>query len=180
MRVARLTTLVLAVLAAAAATAGAEARDPQPGAELLVMNDGIRPVTSVRLRPAGGVEDSAWTGDLLEGEPIPVGEGRRIDLTRLGQGCEVEIEVRVEGRADAVAGQQQVCADPRFWMGFALGLDEPGMGAIKPGQYAVVVGDDEPAAEAPMPAPAPAAGPPPDLNRGLPVCPGDPRCRKKK
>lgn len=178
--------VILTALVAMASLAGPAAASPEnhaaanPGAELLVMNDGIRPVTALRLRPAGDVDHAAWTGDLLEGEPIPVGEGRRIDLSRLGLGCEITLELRVQDRAGVVEGEQAVCDDPRFWMGFALGLDEPGMGGSRPGSYAVVVGDDEPAAEAPMSSPVPAAGPPLDLNRGLPVCPGDPRCKKKK
>lgn len=165
--------LALLLLALAVPAAVAEAREPQPGGELLVMNDGLKPVTAVRLRPAGGVEHAAWTGDLLAGEPIPVREGRRIDLSGLGLGCEIELELTVEGRAGPVAGQQSVCDEPRFWMAFALGLDEPGEG------YAVRADEGEPAPRPPRRARTGAVRGAPDLNRGLPVCPGDPRCRKK-
>lgn len=175
----RALAIALLVLGGAAIPAAAAPPSAAPGGELLVMNDGIWPVTGVRLRPAGEVDHAAWTGDLLEGEPVPVGEGRRIDLSALGLGCEVELEVTVEGRAGPVAGQQSVCADPRFWMGFALGLDAPGTGAPTSG-YEIQAWEPD---EEVMMWDSPAAGPiefDPDPNRGLPVCPGDPRCKKKK
>lgn len=165
----------LAFLAAMAACSTAPAA-PAPGGELLVMNDGMKPVTEVRLRRAGAEGD--WSANLLGDEPIEVREGRRLDIGRLGLGCQVEVRLVVAGLARPVDGEQAVCAEPRFWVGFALGLDEPGRG--RRARFGAVRGETEGApSEAPAPRPS-AAAPRPDLGRGLPLCPGDPRCRKKK
>ena len=174
----------IAALLALVACSDADARQPgaaapaapAPGGELLVMNDGMKPVTGVRLRRAA--QEGAWSAELLGGEPIAVMEGRRFDLAGLDVDCNVEVELTITGQPSPVLGEQDVCSgDPRFWIAFALGLDEPGMG--RPGAYAVIVGE-ETAPTRPRPARTGAVRGAPDLNRGLPVCPGDPRCRKKK
>lgn len=153
---------VLLALAAPAAPAAppAAAAQGQPPETFEILNDTGDAIEELYFDPADRVGDN-W---LAAGQVLPPGGWIELPLGP-GDGCRYQLEVRSTRGLARRAGPVDVCTDAAFALKGAR---------ILAGASAPSAGGDG----APTPAPPPIAAP--SLDRGLPICPGDPRCRRKK
>ena len=94
----------------------------------------------------------SWSGNLLT---APVEPGQTVELS-IPEGrprCIVDLAINTDTRSmSVVLHDQNICEQPRFAVAAYFDpMDLPGMGRFRPG-----------------------------LERGVPLCPGDVRCKKKK
>lgn len=173
-------TLWLAGPAMAAAPAAPPAPPPDQARPYLVRNDGPAAVVELRLRldPYG-----PWSEELLDGAPIEAGQDLSLPLTTASP-CVFGLQLKIAGRAELLEREVDACRNPQFRISAALGLPGPGR-----------TGGPAPPPPPPPPAPSPSygveyypedeaaeeaeVGAAPDLDRGVPICPGDARCKKK-
>ncbi len=168
-----------AAMVAGSAMAAAPAAEPRP---YVVRNDGPAAVEVLRLRLD---PDGAWSEDLLDGAPIEAGQDLSLPLTTTSP-CTFGLQLKIAGRAELLEREVDGCRNPQFRLSWALGLPGPGR-----------TGGPAPPPPAPPPPPPPSpsygveyypdseesdpeVGAAPDLDRGVPICPGDARCKKKK
>ena len=174
----------LAALAALAAVCAAAA-ETMAGPEVVLTNDGVSAVVDFRVSGDGG---ESWSDNLLGEAMVAVGETLPVALEGAPGDCVFAFRTTLANGQVVDTLSYDVCAAPELTMGFALGLDEAGTGR----GFAIVATDDETGDAQPMAAPvapvAPTAAPRPGraaagaapIDRGVPICPGDPRCKGKK
>ena len=172
-----------AAMVAGSAMAAAPAAPPTPppaeARPYLVRNDGPAAVEELRLRLD---PDGAWSEDLLDGAPIEAGQDLSLPLTTTSP-CVFGLQLKIAGRAELLEREVDACRNPQFRLSWALGLPGPGRAG----------GPALPPPPSPSPSPSygveyypeseasdPVVGAAPDLDRGVPICPGDARCKKKK
>ena len=143
----------------ALAALGLIAADAPPPV-LEIHNDTLQPVFELYVEPSGDA-DAAWDDRLEGGLPISPEHWVELPLDP-AKGCRYDIEVRTANRGGRRALDVDVCKTGRFDVsqGRVLAGSPPNPGGPAP--------------------PPPVVGPPGPLDRGLPICPGDVRCRRKK
>lgn len=121
-----------------------------------ILNDTQVRVERLYLRSPG---DSSWRDDLLGQSYLPAGGWTEAPVDRAG-GCARELRAVMSDGATYLARGIDVCKTSQFRLSQGE-RERPRVGGARTG--AVVVG------AAPQP-----------MSRGLPICPGDPRCKRKK
>jgi hypothetical protein len=166
--------LALALLAPAAAAATAEPR------VLSIDNTTAQAADAIYLSSVAGAEDR---GDLLEDQVLPPGRYAQIELE--AGACVYDLDVEFVDNAELRLRNYDACAHPVVDLAAEMSRQRPRPAAPRGrpprrasgtvSSYAMEVTADE-AGEAgevqAMDAPAP-------ISRGIPICPGDVRCRKK-
>ncbi len=142
---------ILAVWLAGSATAAAPVAPPAPPP------DQARPYLVRNDGPTAVLElrlrldpGGAWSEELLDGASIEAGQDLSLPLTTASP-CVFGLQLKIAGRAELVEREVDACRNPQFRISSALGLPGPGR----------------------------TGGPAPALDRGVPICPGDVRCKKK-
>lgn len=174
--------LWLGVLAAVAVAMARPARaEEEEGRSLRVVNDTASALTALYIAAPG------------RGEPVEVLDGAMItpsasaEVSLAVSDCRVVFRAVFLNKSEIVRPDLDICAGPDVRLGALLAEDAapealqvrtpspppPPRGS----PFQVVVSPDE-AGDAPTPEPSNAAAAPP-LERGVPICPGDARCRKK-
>jgi hypothetical protein len=174
---------LLALLAAGGllAAAFAPAAGAGPPERFEILNDTRQPVEGLYFQsPAEG----DWQEDLLGDEILPAGGWTEAPLNP-AHGCRYDLRAVLADGAMVVAYNVDVCLKPRFKLskghltrqrtGNRAADPEPGMA---PGGYAIQATADE--TGEPSPSMEAGGAAPPPISRGLPICPGDPRCKRKK
>jgi hypothetical protein len=182
MRLGSLGFLLAAFMLAAGAVQAAE---PPPQAvaarrQIVLVNDAGSAVERFHIAPAG--QDSE---DVL-GESI-LAPGERVTINLESGVCRYDLGAWFLNGGHTVRLSFDVCANPEVHLAALLREDAlmstpSGTGAAPPNaapepSYGILAMPDEVAAEPPQ---APTAAAPPRLDRGIPICPGDVRCKKKK
>jgi hypothetical protein len=137
-------------LTASAAVMGCAGFAPAPHERAYaVVNDGVFTVTSLQVRVGAG-----WSDNLLAA-PVKPGETYALKLPDDGRPCLVDLAVNTDARSmNTFLFDENVCERPQFHAGGHFDpQDMPGNGRGGRGR--------------------------PDLERGVPLCPGDVRCRRK-
>lgn len=156
------------ILTAAVLAAPAVALEPPLERDFTVVNDTAQEVEFLYLiTPTGG-----WPEDLL-GQDV-LAAGAELDLTLEGDACRYDLKAVFKGGAEIVRYDFDVCARPEIRLGAELAAEmAAGAGAGSPPPPAPTPVGEPQSLDEPAPPRAQAPG------RGLPICPGDPRCKKK-
>jgi hypothetical protein len=160
----------LAALAIAGAGQAAPLSAPAPHRTLTwtIVNDGAYVVSSVQVRAGRG----GWGGNILE-EPVATGQIREFQIADVGRPCIVDLAVNtLSPGMDVFLFEQNICEHPDFRVSEHFDpRDEAGRGRG---------GRGRPSRAAPDMSPSPWSATEVGLERGVPLCPGDARCKKKK
>jgi hypothetical protein len=121
-----------------------------------VVNDGVYEISSIQVRVGGN-----WSDNLLA-EPVRPGQTVQLRVPDDGRPCLVDLAVNTPDRGmNAFLFDENICARPQFHVAAQIDpMDAPGSGRRPPRARTGAVRGGE-------------------IERGLPLCPGDARCRGK-
>lgn len=148
----------------------------EPPQTFEIVNDTGQTAERLYLQSPGAGD---WQEDLLGENVLPAGSWAEAPLDP-AHGCHYDLKVVLADGAMVTAYDFDVCVQPRFKMSGGqltrprAGNTAPSEPGMAPGGYAIQATTDETG----EPAPSMEVGAAP-IGRGLPVCPGDPRCKKK-
>jgi len=137
--------------------------------QLVVINDTGSPITAIYVQEH---VSGRWSRNLIGG--IAMGQGDRAELDLHTRGCAIDMTLVVEGQDHPLSEAAfDVCAGKPYVTPRFMSFEANGAAAAERARQEASAGAERSAAEAARAAAAREAA------RGLPICPGDPRCRKK-
>lgn len=157
---------IIAVAAGAGLVAGCALLSPRGETRTFVLiNETGRAITAIHVVEAG----SAGPGPNLVTGGISLGQGDRAELEVRTAGCAVDVTVRVAGDEEPIEARGfDLCAGQPYVTPRLMSFETNGAAAARPARARARTGAVRG---------APTSAPPPP-ERGLPICPGDSRCKK--